>query len=57
MLAEAETAVKRNPKDAVALLKRAKAKSYLRDYAAAQLDYTTALKYQKNNPDAYYNRA
>ena len=56
MLAEAEDAVKRNPKDAAALLKRAKAKSYLRDYAAAQLDYTAALRYQKTNPDAYYNR-
>ncbi len=56
MLATAEEAVKRNPKDAVALLQRAKAKSYLHDYPAAQLDYTTALRYQRNNPDAYYNR-
>lgn len=56
MLATADDALKRNPKDAAALLQRAKAKSYLHDYTAAQLDYSAALRYQRNNPDAYYNR-
>ena len=56
MLATADEAIKRNPKDAIALLQRAKSKSYLHDYPAAQLDYTAALRYLRNNPDAYYNR-
>lgn len=56
MLATADAALKRNPKDPAALLQRAKAKSYLREYPAAQLDYSAALRYQRNNPDAYYNR-
>ncbi|OGX90444.1 tetratricopeptide repeat protein [Hymenobacter coccineus] len=56
MLATADAALENNPKDAAALLQRAKAKSYLHEYPAAQLDYSAALRYQRNNPDAYYNR-
>jgi tetratricopeptide (TPR) repeat protein len=56
MLATAEAAVKANPKDATALLQRAKAKSYLKKYAEALPDYTAALRYQRTNPDIYYNR-
>lgn len=56
MLSEAETKLKANPKSPVALLQRAKAKSYLKQYADALPDYTAAIHYQRNNPDAYYNR-
>ena len=56
MLADAETALKTKPRDATALLQRAKAKSYLKQYPEALVDYTAAIRYQRNNPDAYYNR-
>ncbi|GAC1382888.1 MAG: hypothetical protein NVSMB30_30420 [Hymenobacter sp.] len=56
MLASAEAALKANPKNASALLQRAKAKSYLKQYKEALPDYTAALRYQRANPDIYYNR-
>ena len=56
MLANAETAVARDPKNPRALLARAKAKSYLKMYEEAMPDYAAAIHYQRNNPDGYYNR-
>ena len=56
MLANADAILKVEPKSSAAYLQRAKAKSYLKDYAQALPDYATAIKYQRNNPDAYYNR-
>ena len=56
MLVDAEALLKANPKSPSALLARAKAKSYLKQYNEALPDYTAALRYQRNNPDAYYNR-
>ena len=56
MLIKADANIKANPKNAVALLQRAKAKSYLKQYPEALTDYTAAIRYQRNNPDAYYNR-
>ena len=56
LLSNAENQLKANPKNPVALLQRAKAKSHLKQYAEALPDYTAAIRYQRNNPDAYYNR-
>ncbi|QDA59143.1 tetratricopeptide repeat protein [Hymenobacter jejuensis] len=52
----ADVRLKASPRDADALLARAKAKSNLKDYREAMLDYNATLRITPTNADAYYNR-
>ncbi len=55
-LARANLTLKTKPKDAKALLDRAKANSNLKNYKEAQPDYVAALRTMRGNPDVYYNK-
>ena len=56
-LARANEELKAHPKSGRALFERAKANSNLKNYKAARLDYLTAIRLLRSNPDVHYNKA
>lgn len=56
-LARANEELKAHPKSGRALFERAKANSKLKNYKAARLDYLTAIRLLRTNPDVHYNKA